>query len=31
MRKKWNFAAAVVGACAAITVPAGIASADEDA
>ena len=31
MRKKWNFAAAVVGACAAITVPAGIASAEEDA
>jgi hypothetical protein len=29
MRKKWTLAAAVVGACAAMAVPAGIASADE--
>ena len=31
MRKKWTLAAAMVGACAAMTVPAGIASAEEDA
>jgi hypothetical protein len=31
MRKKWIFAAAVVGACAATTVPAGSAFAEEDA
>ena len=29
MRNKWTLAAAVVGACAAMTVPAGMASADE--
>ena len=29
MRKEWTLAAAIVGACAALTVPAGIASADE--
>jgi hypothetical protein len=29
MRKKWTLAAAAVGACAAMAVPAGIASADE--
>lgn len=29
MRNKWTLAAAMVGACAALTVPAGIASADE--
>ena len=29
MRKKWTLAAAMVGACAAMTVPAGSASADE--
>lgn len=31
MRKKWTLAAAMVGACAALAVPAGIASAEEDA
>ncbi len=31
MRKKWALAAAVAGACAAMAVPAGIASAEEDA
>jgi hypothetical protein len=31
MRKKWIFAAAIAGACAAMTVPAGIAFAEEDA
>ena len=31
MRKKWTLAAAMVGACAAMTVSAGIASAEEDA
>ena len=31
MRKKWTVAAAAVGACAAMAVPAGIASAEEDA
>jgi hypothetical protein len=31
MRKKWTLAAAMVGACAALTMPAGIASAEEDA
>jgi len=31
MRKKWTLVAAMVGACAALTVPAGIASAEEDA
>jgi hypothetical protein len=29
MRKKWTLAAVMVGACAAIAVPAGIASADD--
>ena len=29
MRRQWTLAAAVVGACAAMTVPVGIASADE--
>ena len=31
MRQKWTLVAAMVGACAAMTVPAGIASAEEDA
>lgn len=31
MRKMWTVAAAAVGACAAMAVPAGIASAEEDA
>jgi hypothetical protein len=29
MRKKWTLAAAIAGACVAVTVPAGIASADD--
>ena len=29
MRKKWTLAAAAVGACAALAVPAGLASADD--